>query len=134
MSAPSDPSWRYGVALFPLPPLLSLVAIRGMWAFISQSTTESPTEADALLGIATFLVTALAHWLAVLLAAVVAVSAFLDARAFVGRDGWSPNEYAVGAVGLVHLAATQYQPLYLLSVSAFLYYVHRRRQRTDGTL
>ncbi|WP_435119228.1 hypothetical protein [Halolamina sp. C58] len=129
MSEPSDTDWRYGVYLFPLPPLLSLVAAGGMWGFIALTSSGSFSDADALAGIGAFLLTVAGSWLAILFALVVAVAAFMDARALAERGSWSPNRYAVGALGIVHLAATQLLPLSLLSTPLLAAYVYRRRQR-----
>ena len=52
----------------------------------------------------------------------------MDARALDERGSWSPNRYAVGAVGLLHLVGTQFLPLSLLSTPLLGYYVYRRRQ------
>lgn len=131
MPASASPPWRYGVALFPVPPLVSLLALGGLWAFVSMSASEPVTEAGVLVGIATFGLTVLSNWLAVLVAAVVAVCTYLDARSLAGHGAWSPNRYAYGGVGLVHLAATDLLFLNLVSVPAFLYYVHQRRQHVS---
>jgi hypothetical protein len=53
----------------------------------------------------------------------------MDARTLAERGSWSPNQYALGAVGLLHLAATQLLPLSLLSTPLLAAYVYRRRQR-----
>ena len=129
MSQPSDTDWRYGVYLFPLPLLLGLVAVGGMWAFVALTSSGSFSEADALAGIAAFLLTVAGSWLAILFGGLVAVSAFMDARALADRGWWSPNRYAVGAVGLLHLVATQVLPLSLLSTPLLGYYCYRRHQR-----
>lgn len=94
-----DPLWRYGVALFPVPPLLSLVALGGLWTFVSLSTAGTATEADVLVGLVAFLLTVLTSWLAVLVAAVVAASVFVDARALDGRETWSPTGTSTAASG-----------------------------------
>jgi hypothetical protein len=127
MSEPADTDWRYGVYLFPLPPLLSLLAAGGMWAFVSLASSGSFSDADALAGIGAFLLTVAGSWLAILFAVVVAVSAVVDARTLAERGSWSPNQYALAAVGLCHLAATQLLPLSLLSTPLLAAYVYRRR-------
>lgn len=129
MAESPNPSWRYGVALFPFAPLLSLIALGSLRAFISISVAESLTETGVLVGLATFFLGVLSGWFAVLVA--VAVSVFLDARAFAPHPTWSPNHYVFGSVGLVHLAGTQLQVLYFLSVPSLLYYVYQRRQHVS---
>ena len=95
-----------------------------MRAFISTSVNGG----DALVGIATFLLTVLTYWLAIIVAAVVFISVYLDARAFAGREDWSPNRYVFGTAGLVHLAGAVVVYLYLLSVPSLCYYLYQRRQ------
>jgi len=129
MSEPSDTDWRYGVYLFPLPPLLSLLAAGGMGGFVSLTSSGSFSDADALIALAAFLLTVVASWLAIIFALAVAVSSVMDARTLAERGSWSPNQYALGAVGLLHLAATQLLPLSLLSTALLAAYVYRRRQR-----
>jgi hypothetical protein len=59
----------------------------------------------------------------------VGVSLFMDAGALADRGWWSPNRYAVGALGLLHLVGTQFLPLSLLSTPALCYYAVVRRRR-----
>jgi hypothetical protein len=129
VSPPSDTDWRYGVYLFPLPLLLSVAAAGGMWAFVSLTSSGSFSDADALAGIAAFLLTVAGSWLSILFGAVVAVAVVMDARALADRGWWSPNRYAVGVLGLFHLVATQFLPLGLLSTPLFVAYCYRRRER-----
>ena len=131
MSQPSDTDWRYGVYLFALPPLLSVVAAGGIGVFVSLTSSGSFSEADALVALVSFLLTVTTSWLAILFGAVVALSAFMDARALGERGWWSPNRYAVGAVGLLHLAGTQLLPLSLLSTPLLGYYCYRRRRHVS---
>ncbi len=130
MTEPSDTEWRYGVYLFVLPPFLSLAATVGISAFITFTSSGSFSDWDAFVAMGTFLLSIAGSWLAILFALVVAVSVFMDARTLAERGWWSPNRYAVGAVGLLHLAGTQLLPLSLLSTPLLGYYVFRRRQHT----
>ena len=74
------------------------------------------------------MLTVFSTWLAVLLAVVVAVSVYMDARVLASRENWAPNQYVFGGIGLVHLAGAELLVLNLLSVPSLLYYVHQRRQ------
>lgn len=131
MPGAHDSAWRYGVALFPVPPLLSLAALGSLRAFVSMTGSESLTESGVLVGLAAFVLSVLGLWLAVLVALVVAVSVFMDARALAGAEPRTPNPYVFGGVGLVHLAGTELLVLNLLSVPSFVYYLYRRRRRVS---
>lgn len=129
MSEPSDTGWRYGVLLFPLPPVLSLVAVGGLRALLSLTSPGPFSDADALASLAAFSLSIAGSWLSILVGLVVAVSVVMDARALATRGWWAPNQYAIAALGLLHLAGTQVLPLSLLSTPLLFCYLYRRRQQ-----
>ncbi|ESP87906.1 hypothetical protein [Candidatus Halobonum tyrrellensis] len=120
--------WRYGVALFPLPVLLSVGATLASDLFLAVSLDDQLTDADVLAGIAGFVLGVAASWLAALAALVVLVAVVLDARALRRADAdFAPRTAFVAGVGVVHLvAAALFAPLYVVSVPALAYYTYRR--------
>ncbi|AGB30949.1 hypothetical protein C488_02725 [Natrinema pellirubrum DSM 15624] len=126
--APADPVWRYGVYLFPIAPLLTLISTAALRFFVVAADREALGA-----GLVSFAVTVLAGWLSFLFAAVVAVALLMDALALRDRPGWNPNPWLVGALGLVHVAGAELAVAYLFSVPAIGYYVYRRRQRLHGS-
>lgn len=131
MAPTGNPPWRYGVALFPVPLLLSILAVGSLFAFVSLSQSGTTAESGVLVALATFALTVLSSWLATLVGIVVAASVFLDARAFADHEAWSPNRWLFGGIGLLHVAATELLVLNLVSVPALLYYLYRRRQHVS---
>ncbi|WP_254761444.1 hypothetical protein [Natrinema marinum] len=121
--AAADPSWRYGVYLFPVGPVSMLSSYAGLRLFVSASEGGSIG-----VGIAAFVVTVLAGWLSYLFAAIVAVALVMDARALRDHPAWNPNPWLVGVLGVVHLAGAVLAYPYLLSTPAIAYYVYRRRR------
>lgn len=124
MTEPSNPAWRYGVALFPLSPLLWLVAVGSVVVF--ASIPES--EIGVLVGIGAWVLAVLSSWVAIPLALLVAASLYLDARSIARFAGDAPNQYVVGGVGLVHVAGSILAFPYVVSVPAITYYLYRRRR------
>lgn len=122
-----NPSWRYGVYLFPIGPLSLVLSHAALGLFVQAS------EAGSLgVGLSTFAVTVLAGWLSVLCSAVVAVALGMDALALRDHPAWNPNPWLAGIVGLGHLAGAELAYPYLLSVPAIGYYVYRRRQHVGS--
>lgn len=119
----SDPAWRYGVYLFPIPPLLSLLADAGLVLFVRSVTAETP-----LIGIAVFFATVVASWTSSLLAAVVAVALPADALALRAHPRWTPKPSLAAGLGLAYLVSAFVPVLYLLSVPGTGYYVYARRR------
>lgn len=130
MSESSDPRWRYGVALFPLPPLLGLAAGAGLTAFASiDFTSIAGSEDGVLLGILAVALIVLGSWSAIVLSAAVAASLYLDARAIARRERDAPSPFLAGGVGVVHVVAgADLSFLYAVSVPAIAYYLYRRRR------
>ncbi|WP_254769140.1 hypothetical protein [Salinilacihabitans rarus] len=130
MPESSDPRWRYGVALFPLPPLLQLVASAGLTTFASVDfTSTTGSEGGVLVGIVAFALIVLGSWSAVVLSAAVAASLYLDARAIARHERDAPSRFLAGGVGVVYVAAGADLPfLYAVSVPAIAYYLYRRRR------
>ncbi|EJN59637.1 hypothetical protein [Halogranum rubrum] len=124
MSTPSNPSWRYGVYVFPLVPLLSATSYVGSRAMLSTMNDELWRF------LAGFVLSVLGQWLAVVFAVVVLAAVVLDARALATRGAWTPNTFVYGFAGLVHLFGAVLWMAYLLSVPALGYYVYRRRQHS----
>lgn len=120
----SDPAWRYGIYLFPVPPLLSLLADAGLALFVRSVTAETP-----LIGIAVFFATVVASWTSSLLAAVVAVALPADALALRDHPRWTPKPSLAAGLGLAYLVSAFVPVLYLLSVPGTGYYVYVRRRR-----
>ncbi|WP_245853062.1 hypothetical protein [Natrinema ejinorense] len=123
----SNPSWRYGVYLFPIPPLLLVVTYATVSLFTVAAQAESP-----LLAIGAFAATVLTGWVAYLIAAVVAVALAMDALALRDHPAWNPNPWLAAVLGVVHFGGAFLAVPYLASVPGISYYVYRRRQSVDG--
>ena len=124
---PSNPRWRYGVALFPLVPLAALGNVVGYRAFLELTVHGSGDETSALAAVLAFLLSAVVSWAGIVAALVVLAALVLDARALRRGDAaFSPRPAFAGFVGLVHLAAWVLAPLYVVSVPPLAYYTYRR--------
>ncbi|SEW11331.1 hypothetical protein [Natrinema salifodinae] len=126
-AASADPSWRYGVYLFPVPPLLVAVSDVALALFVRAVELES-----AGLRIVTFVGILLVGWLSYLFAAIVAVALTADVLALRDHPGWNSNPWLAAGLGVVHVAGTELAFPYLISVPAIGYYVYRRRQLIAG--
>ncbi|MFC6767215.1 hypothetical protein [Natrinema soli] len=126
-AVPADPSWRYGVYLFPLGPLSMLCSYGGLWLFTRATDAESIG-----VGIAAFVATVLAGWLSYLFAAIVAIALSMDARALRDHPTWNSTPWLAVGAGLVHFSGAVLAVPYLLSVPAIAYYVYRRRQHVGS--
>lgn len=124
---PSNPSWRFGVYLFPLAPLSLLVAYAAVSLFVFAVETESTG-----IGVGVFFVTLLAGLFSYLFAIVTAVALVGDAVALRDRPDWNPNPWLAGVLALVHLGGAALTVPYLLSVPGIGYYVFRRRRHVGG--
>lgn len=121
-SSTTNPSWRYGVYVFPLAPLLSAIS------YVGSRTMLSAMNDELWSFLAGFVLSVLSQWLAVSFALVVLAAVVLDARALGTREAWEPNTFVYGFAGLVHLFGAVLWMAYLLSVPALGYYVYQRRQ------
>lgn len=123
----STPRWRYGVALFPLVPLVALGDVVGYRAFLELTVHGPGDETTTLAAVLAFLLSAVVSWAGIVVALAVLAALVLDARALRRSDAaFSPRPAFVGVVRLVHLAAWVLAPLYVISVPPLAYYTYRR--------
>jgi len=118
--------WWFGVILFPVVPLLSLLSGIGSRAFIAVSTSAG--EPNVGVGIASFLLTVISFWGGILIALVVLLCLLADIRVLRRDQTWSPH-IAWALAGIVHFAGTVFSMLFVLSVPALSYYLYRRHER-----
>jgi len=118
--------WWYGVALFPVVVVTTLLARVGSRTFIAVSSTGGDPNVAA--GIASFVLAVASFWGGVLVAVVVLGCLLADIRALGGDSEWSPS-VAWGLAGLAHLGGAVFAPLLVVSVPALAYYLYRRHDR-----
>jgi hypothetical protein len=118
--------WWFGVVLFPVVPLLSLLSGIGSRTFIAVSTSAG--DPNVGVGIDSFLLTVVAFWGGILIALVVLLCLLADIRVLKRDQPWSPH-IAWALAGVVHLAGTVFSTLFILSVPALSYYLYRRHER-----
>jgi hypothetical protein len=118
--------WWFGVVLFPVVPLLSLLSGIGSRAFIAVSTSAG--EPNVGVGIASFVLTVVSFWGGILVALVVLGCLLADIRVLKRDQAWSPH-VAWALAGVVHLAGAVFSALLILSVPALSYYLYRRHER-----
>ncbi|RDI71710.1 hypothetical protein [Halopelagius longus] len=123
---PGPSRWWYGVAPFPVVVCTAFLAEVAARRFVAVSTAAG--DPNVALGLASFALVALAQGVSVLVAVVVLASLLLDVRALRRAGEWTPT-WAWGLAGVVHFAAVEFTPLFLVSVPSLAYYLYRRRER-----
>ena len=119
-------SWWYGVALFPLVAVTTLLSDFGSRTFIVVSSSGG--DPNVATGIASFVLAVASFWGGIFVAFVVFVCLLADIRALGDDEHWSPSiAWSLG--GLVHLGAAVFSPLLLASVPLLTCYLYRRRDR-----
>lgn len=125
----SSPSyWWYGVALFPVVVLTSILTPFATQQFVTASTAAGEPKVAA--AFASFALSILASWLGIVVAVIVLVCLVADVWALRRRAAWSPS-WAWGLAGVAHLTGSLFSPLLLGSVPALSYYIYRRRDRVS---
>lgn len=119
----SRSSWWYGILLFPVVILTSLLS-----DFASRAFFAAARSPDSTIGmdVAWFALQTLSFWTGILVAAIVLVCLLADLRTLSEDQAWSPS-LAWGLSGVVHLGAAIVPELLLISVPALSYYLYRRR-------
>ena len=120
----SRSSWWFGVVLFPVVPVLSLLSGAASRTFISAAASE----ADLNVGVASFVLGVISFWGALLVGVIVLVCLLGDVRALRRAPEWSPS-IAWPLVGIVHLAGVVLPAAFALSVPLLSYYLYGRRER-----
>ena len=119
-------SWWYGVALYPLVAVATLLSDFGSRTFIVVSSSGG--DPNVATGIASFVFAVASFWGGIFVALVVFVCLLADIRALGDDEHWSPSiAWSLG--GLVHLGAAVFSPLLLASVPLLTCYLYRRRDR-----
>jgi hypothetical protein len=120
-------SWWYGVALFPLVAVTTLLSDFGSRTFVLVSSSGG--DPNVVAGIASFVLAVASFWGGILVALVVFVCLLADIRALGDDEQWSPS-IAWSLCGLAHLGAAVFSPLLIFSIPTLTYYVYRRRDRS----
>ena len=124
----SQSAWWYGILLFPIVVLMTLISDFASNAFFL--TTRSPDTTTGLTVI-WLILEALSFWIGLLVAVVVLVCVLGDLWA-VNTDSARLLSLLWGVSGVVHLGGILFTELFLVSVPALSYYVYQRR--TGGEL
>ena len=119
-------SWWYGILLFPLVAVMSLLAHFGSRTFIAVSSSGGDPNVAA--GVASFILTVAAFWGGIFVALVVLGCLLADIRALGDDAKWSPSA-AWSLAGLAHLGGAVFSPLLVVSVPTLTYYLYRRHNR-----
>jgi hypothetical protein len=120
-------SWWYGVALFPLVAVTTLLSDLSSRTFIIASSSGG--DPNVVAGIASFVLAVASFWGGILVALVVFVCLLADIRALGDGENWSPSiAWSLG--GLAHLGAAVFSPLLTISIPALTCYIYRRRDRS----
>ncbi|TQQ81982.1 hypothetical protein EWF95_03320 [Halonotius roseus] len=119
----SQSPWWYGILLFPIVVLMTLISDFALRWFLL--TTRSP---DATTGIAPvwFLLQALSFWIGLLVGVVVLVCLLADLWAL-NTDSARLLSLLWGVSGVVHLGGILFTELFLISVPVLSYYAYQRR-------
>jgi hypothetical protein len=116
-------SWWYGVALFPLVAVTTLLSDFGSRTFIVVSSSGGDPNVAA--GIASFVLAVVSFWGGIFVALVVLACLLADIRALGDDERWSPSiAWSLG--GLAHLGAAVFSPLLLASLPLLTCYLYRR--------
>ena len=123
-------SWWYGILLFPLVAVTTLLAHFGSRRFIAVSSSGGDPNVAA--GVASFMLAVAAFWGGICVALVVLGCLLGDIWALSGAEEWSPSA-AWSLAGFAHLGGAVFSPLFLVSVPALTYYLYRRYDRLAMT-
>jgi len=119
-------SWWYGVALFPLVAVTTLLSDFGSRTFLLVSSSGG--DPNVVTGIASFALAVASFWGGIVVALVVFACLLADIRTLGDDEQWSPSiAWSLG--GLAHLGAAVFSPLLLASVPLLTCYLYRRRDR-----
>lgn len=118
--------WWFGVVLFPVVPVLSLLSGAASRTFIAASASEA--DLNVGVGVASFILGVISFWGGILVGVIVLVSLLGDIRVLRRAPEWSPS-IAWPLVGIVHLAGVVLPAAFALSVPLLSYYLYGRRER-----
>lgn len=119
-------SWWYGVALFPLVAVTTLLSDFGSRTFIVVSSSGG--DPNVVAGIASFVLAVVSFWGSIFVALVVFGCLLADIRALGDDEQWSPSiAWSLG--GFTHLGAAVFSPLLFASLPLLTCYLYRRRDR-----
>ncbi len=118
-SSPSQ--WWYGVLLFPLSVVLGIISRQTLVLFVRNTGSEEP-----LVPIGWFVLSFLTDLVMILLSLVILVSLLLDIRKIrKAETAWRPHWIWL-AVGVLHIIASVFNPLFVASVPLLIFYLYRR--------
>ena len=120
--------WWYGIALFPLVVITSLLSAFGSRTFLRTLTSEEPIVGFAIVSAVLSFV---AFWVGILVGVIVLVSLIADIRALRRNGSWRPSRLW-GLAGVVHLVGSVFSAAFVVSVPALSYYLYRRRTLSPG--
>jgi len=119
-------SWWYGVALFPVVAVTTLLSDFGSRRFILVSSSGGDPNVAA--GIASFVLAVASFWGGLFVALVVFGCLIAHIRALGDDVHWSPSiAWSLG--GLAHVGAAVFSPLLVVSVPLLTCYLYRRHNR-----
>ena len=116
--------WWYGIALFPLVVITSLLSAFGSRTFLRTLTSEEPIVGFAIVSAVLSFV---AFWVGILVGVIVLVSLIADIRALRRNGSWRPSRLW-GLAGVVHLVGVVFSAAFVVSVPALSYYLSARRE------
>ena len=122
----SRSSWWFGVVLFPVVPVLSLLSGAASRMFIAASASEA--DLNVGVGVASFILGVISFWGGILVGVIVLVCLLGDVRALRRTPEWSPS-ITWPLVGIVHLAGVVLPAAFALSVPLLSYYLYGRHKR-----
>jgi hypothetical protein len=122
-----SPRW-YGIALFPLVVVTSLLSAFGTRTFLRTLTSEEPIVGFAIVSV---VLSVVAFWGGILVGVIVLVSLIADIRALRRNGSWRPSRLW-GLAGVAHLVGVVFSAMLVVSVPALSYYLYRRRTRSPG--
>lgn len=120
--------WWYGIALFPLVLVTSLLSTFGTRTFLRTLTSEGPIVGFAIVSAVLSFV---AFWIGILVGVIVLVSLIADIRVLRRNGSWRPSRLW-GLAGVVHLVGSVFSAAFVVSVPALSYYLYRRRTLSPG--
>jgi len=119
----SSSSWWYGICLFPVVLLTTVLSQFGMRTLITS--TSGTGDLNVGVSIASFLLSVLSFWGGIVAALIVLVCLVADIRALSGSERWSPR-MVWGTAGLLHLSGTVVTSLLFLSTPVLALYLYQR--------
>jgi hypothetical protein len=113
----------YGIVLFPLVVVTSLLSAFGTRTFLRTLTSEEPIVGFATVSV---VLSVVAFWAGLLVGVIVLVSLVADIRALRRNGSWRPSRLW-GLAGVTHLVGSVFSLAFVVSVPALSYYLYRRR-------